>query len=105
VEELVALYQPWRLGVSFGESEDTDVQDNSRRRCFLPKLTAVRLDWVSFQVMRRTQTSLLKELDVDPRVRASQMGHSVDVNENVYTITSLKRRRDGVNALEQAIWA
>ena len=80
-------------------------KDNCRRRCFLPKLTAVRLDWVSFQVMRRTQTSLLKELDVDPRVQASQMGHSVDVNENVYTITSLKRRRDAVNALEKAIWA
>jgi hypothetical protein len=31
------------------------------------------------------------------------MGHTIDVNENVYTITSLKRRRDAVNALETAI--
>jgi hypothetical protein len=47
----------------------------------------------------------LKELDVDPHVRAEQMGHTVDVNENVYTITSLKRRKDAVNALEKAIGA
>ena len=31
------------------------------------------------------------------------MGHTVDVNENVYTRTSLKRRRDAVNALESAL--
>ena len=37
---------------------------------------------------------LLKELDVDPQVRAEQMGHTVDVNENVYTKTSLERRRE-----------
>jgi hypothetical protein len=28
-----------------------------------------------------------EELDVDPKVRAEQMGHTVDVNENVYTNT------------------
>lgn len=47
----------------------------------------------------------MKELDVDPHVRAERMGHTLDVNENVYTITSLKRRRDAVNALEKAIGA
>jgi integrase len=40
---------------------------------------------VNFQVMRRTHSCLLKELDIDPQVRAEQMGHTVDVNENVYT--------------------
>jgi len=38
-------------------------------------------------------------------VRAEQMGHTIDVNENVYTITSLKRRKEAVNALERAIGA
>ena len=61
--------------------------------------------WANFQVMRRTHSSLLKELDVDPHVRAEQMGHTIDVNENVYTITSLKRRKEAVNALERAIGA
>lgn len=80
-------------------------RDNCWRRGFLPRLTPVGLAWANFQVMRRTHSSLLKELDVDPQVRAEQMGHTVDVNENVYTITSLKRRKDAVNALERAIGA
>ena len=80
-------------------------KDNCWRRSFLPKLQPVGLAWANFQVMRRTHSTLLKELDVDPHVRAEQMGHTVDVNENVYTVTSLKRRREAVNALENAIGA
>ena len=53
--------------------------------------------------MRRSHSSLLKELDVDPQVRAEQMGHTIDVNENVYTITSLRRCWDAVNTLGKAI--
>jgi hypothetical protein len=70
---------------------------------FFAQLKSVSLAWVNFQVMRRTHSSLLKELDVDPHVRAEQMGHTVDVNENVYTRTSLQRRRDAVNKLEAAL--
>ena len=33
------------------------------------------------------------------------MGHSVDVNENVYTITSIHRRKEAVNALDSVIEA
>jgi len=80
-------------------------KDNCWRRSFLPKLKPVGLGWANFQVMRRTYSSLSKALDVDPHVRAEQMGHTIDVNENVYTITSLKRRREAVNALEKAIGA
>ena len=54
-------------------------------------------------MMRKTHSCLLKELDVDPQVRAEQMGHTVDVNENVYTKTSLERRREAVNRLESAL--
>ncbi len=80
-------------------------KDNCWRRHFLPKLKPIGLAWANFQVMRRTHSTLLKELDVDPQVRAEQMGHTVDVNENVYTITSLKRRKEAVNALEKAVGA
>lgn len=80
-------------------------KDNCWRRHFLPKLRSIGLAWANFQMMRRTHSSLLKELDVDPQVRAEQMGHTVDVNENVYTITSLKRRKEAVNALEKAVGA
>jgi integrase len=78
-------------------------KDNCWRRHFAPQLKAVGLHWVNFQVMRRTHSCLLKELDVDPQVRAEQMGHTVDVNENVYTKTSLERRREAVNKLESAL--
>ena len=78
-------------------------KDNCWRRHFAPQLKAVGLGWVNFQVMRRTHSCLLKELDVDPQVRAEQMGHTVDVNENVYTKTSLERRREAVNKLESVL--
>jgi integrase len=80
-------------------------KDNCWRRNFLARLKPIGLAWANFQVMRRTHSSLLKELDVDPQVRAEQMGHTIDVNENVYTITSLKRRKEAVNALEKAVGA
>lgn len=61
------------------------------------------LGWVNFQIMRKTHNCLLKDLDVDPKIRAEQMGHTVDVNENVYTQTSLARRREAVNRLESML--
>ena len=78
-------------------------KDNCWRRHFGPQLKAVGLGWVNFQVMRKTHSCLLKELDVDPQVRAEQMGHTVDVNEKFYTRTSLQCRREAVNKLEAAL--
>lgn len=79
------------------------IKDNCWRRHFAPRLQAVGLEWANFQVMRRTHSCLLDELGVDAQVRADQMGHSVDVNQNKYTRSSLERRRAAVNALERAL--
>jgi integrase len=78
-------------------------KENCWRRSCLPKLKPVGLAWENFQVMRRTHSSLLKELNVDPHIRAEQMGHTVDVNENVYMITSINPRKEAANALETAL--
>ena len=78
-------------------------KDNVWRRHFLPRLTEVGLEWINFQVLRRTHSSLLDDLGVDPQVRADQMGHGVDVNQNDYTKASLERRKQAVNALEKAV--
>jgi integrase len=78
-------------------------KDNCWRRCFAPKLKEIGLQWVNFQVLRRTHSSLLDDLGVDPQVRADQMGHGVDVNQNDYTKASLERRKEAVNALERAV--
>ena len=90
---LLAAIDEWRA-VSLDTSADAWVfpseklttplaKENCWKRSFLSKLKAIGLDWANFHVMRRTHSSLLKELDVDPHIRAEQMGHTIDVNENV----------------------
>lgn len=77
--------------------------DNCRKNSFIPRLKSVGLEWATFQVMRRTHSCLLDDLGVDPQVRADQMGHTVDVNQNQYTRSSLARRRTAVNLLENEL--
>jgi integrase len=78
-------------------------KDNCWRRWIAPKLKAIGLEWVNFQVMRRTHTSLMHELKVDPKIVADQLGHSLDVNLNVYTKTALGLRKEAVNTFESAL--
>jgi hypothetical protein len=66
------------------------------------RLTTVKLEWVDFQVMRRTHSSLMRELGVDPKVVADSMGHDVNVNLNVYTQTPLESRVQAVETLGSA---
>jgi integrase len=60
-------------------------KDNWWWRIMRPALKNVGLEWANFQVMRRTHSSLMKELKADPKLVADQLGHTVDVNLNVYT--------------------
>ena len=78
-------------------------KDNCWRRDIQPRLLKVGLEWANFQVMRRSHSSLMDDLGIDPQVRADQMGHGVDVNQNEYTHASLERRKQAVNALEKAV--
>ena len=43
--------------------------------------------------------------EFDPKLLGSFDRDELQVNENVYTITSMKRRKEAVNALERAIGA
>ena len=74
-------------------------RDNLLRRHIAPRLDQAGLGWVNFQVMRRTHASLMNGLAVDPKVVAEQMGHTLDVNLNVYTDAGLERRWEAVNRL------
>jgi integrase len=76
---------------------------NCWRRHIGPKLKKAGLGWATFQVMRRTHSSLLSDLNVHPKVVADQLGHTVDVNQNVYTKTGLGRRKKAVKSLEFAL--
>lgn len=86
------------------EQGDTAIwRDNIWRRRIHPMLKAAGLGWVNFQVMRRTHSSLMNELEVDPKIVADQLGHTLDVNQNVYTKAALHRRSFSVNVLDEAL--
>ncbi len=78
-------------------------RDNMARRHMGPLLNSVGLGWVDFHVMRRTHATLMNEMHDDPKLVADQLGHTLDVNQNVYTRVSLVRRKRAVDALEAAV--
>ena len=61
----------------------------------------VGLGWVDYRVMRRTH-SLMAARGISPKIVADQQGHTVDVNQNVYTQTPLEIRREAVETLASA---
>jgi integrase len=58
-------------------------KDNAMLRYIRPALKTIGFDWVDFHVLRRTHSSLMRELGVDPKVVADQQGHTLDVNLNI----------------------
>jgi hypothetical protein len=80
-------------------------KDNIWRRNIKPKLEAIGLGWVDFQVFRRTSSSLLNDLGTEGKLVADQLGHGLGVNQNEYTQTLLKRRTEAVDTLENALKA
>ena len=86
------------------ESLDKPIlKDNIWTRKFRPQLKAIGLEWVNFQVMRRTFATLSKQVSVDAHTRSAQMGNSVDVNENVYAVTRLEDKLAAVRKLETVV--
>jgi integrase len=78
-------------------------KDNCWRRCMQPALNKVGLGWANFLVMRRTHSTLMKQLKADPKLVADQLGHSLDVNQNVYTQSPVESRLVIVNQLEESL--
>ena len=79
-------------------------KDNVWRRNIKPLLESIGLEWANFHVMRRTHSNLMKELGVDPKLVADQQGHTLDVNLNVYTATSVALRKGAVDKLETKLF-
>jgi integrase len=78
-------------------------KDNCWRRSMQRKLKKVGLGWCNFLVMRRTHATLMKALGVDGKLVADQLGHSLDVNQNVYVQSPVESRLDMVNRLEKSL--
>ncbi len=111
-EGLLAEIEGWRLlavdtresaWVFPSENMTPLAKDNCWRRHMEPKLAKVSLGWANFLVMRRTHATLMKALKQDPKLVADQLGHSLDVNQNVYTQSSVESRLDMVNQLEKSL--
>ena len=78
-------------------------KDNCWRRSMAPKLAEVGLGWANFLVMRPTHATLMRALGVDGKLVADQLGHSLDVNQNVYTQSPVESRLAAVNQLEKSL--
>jgi len=78
-------------------------KDNVWRRHIGPKLQAVGLAWLNFQVLRRSCSSLMSDQGVDGKVVADQLGHTLDVNQNVYTRVGFDRQEQAVNRLDSLL--
>jgi integrase len=78
-------------------------KDNCWNRNLKPKLESVGMGWANFLVMRRTHATLMNELGVNGKLVADQLGHSLDVSQNVYTQSPVESRLPGVNQLEKSL--
>ena len=79
-------------------------KDNCWNRNIKPKLDKIGLGWANFLVMRRTHATLMNNLGVSGKLVADQLGHSLDVNQNVYTQTPVENRLPAVNQLEKSLF-
>ena len=78
-------------------------KDNCWYRIMRPALEKVGIGWANFQMMRRTHATLMKRLGVDGKLVADQVGHTLDVNQNVYTHSPVESGLDMVNQLEKGL--
>lgn len=77
--------------------------DNLWKRHFDPRLKTVGLEWVNFQVFRRTNASLSRKANVDDKVSADQRGHGLGVSLGVYAVSDLQQKMDAVRRLEAEV--
>ena len=45
----------------------------------------------------------MNDLKVDPKIVADQLGHTLDVSQNIYTQSALLIRKEAVDSLESAL--
>jgi len=72
-------------------------------RRILPRLETVKMEWATFQCLRKTNATLSRKAGVDAKVSADQRGHGLGVSMDVYTISDRQQKREAVNKLESAV--
>ena len=77
--------------------------NNHWKREVRPRLEKFGLEWVNFQVLRRTNASLSRKAKVDDKVSADQRGHGLGVSLGVYSISDLEQKVEAVTKLEAEV--
>jgi integrase len=78
-------------------------RDSAWRWQIRPRLKTIGLEWITFQILRRTHASLSRQVGIDPKLVADQLGHGLSVNLDVYTVAALEPRQHAVEALEASL--
>jgi integrase len=71
--------------------------DNLLKRYIYPRLDGAKIPRFNFEILRRSHSTLHKELGTDPRIIAAQQGHGLNTHmkEYVQTTVDLKRLESG----------
>ncbi len=86
------------------EAVTTPLRPNNHwKRDVRPRLEAIGLEWVNYQVLRRTNASLSRKTNVDDKVSADQRGHGLGVSLGVYSISDLDQKIEAVTKLESSV--
>ena len=91
------------LGLSFRERKGSDAKGQHLATGHRTETDEIKLQWATFQVMRRTHASLSRKAGVDPKLVADQLGHGLGVNLDVYTVAGLDQRLAALNTLEESL--
>src|SRR5262249_44382175 len=78
-------------------------RDRAWRWKIHPRLKTIGLEWITFQILRRTHASLSRQVGIDPKLVADQLGHGLSVNLDVYTVAALEPRQHAVEVLEASL--
>ncbi|MBA3972627.1 MAG: hypothetical protein C0504_00250, partial [Candidatus Solibacter sp.] len=76
---------------------------NYWRRYIKPILDQLGINGVTFQALRRTCATTLNALGVDGKLVADQLGHTLDVSQNVYTKSGIARQLAAIQTLDNAL--
>jgi hypothetical protein len=76
---------------------------NIWKRNIRPCLANPGLEWVNFQVLRRTNASLSRKAKVDDKVSADQRGHGIGVSLGVYAFSDLDQKMEAVTKLQSDV--
>jgi hypothetical protein len=72
-------------------------------RYIKPALVRCGLGHINYQAMRRTSASQRLAAEVNAKTRSDIMGHSVDVNSNVYPQTPFDVKQKAMRKLEKRL--